>query len=112
MLELSYNPHKSNMKSLDSVSWFIIWLNWMIMDFMIYIFAWLGFSILIAYAGRKKKIGELALFFISLLLSPLVGLLVMVLSNDKPIISKAWKEDFAAAEKAEAVGDKEEALKK
>lgn len=47
-----------------------------------------GFTFIIAcifgYFGDKKKIGGLAIFLITLIFSPLVGLIVLLASKDAP----------------------------
>ena len=49
-----------------------------------WIILWLGLSILVGIAGGKRKIGGPAAFLISLLLSPLIGIIVVALSEKKP----------------------------
>lgn len=46
--------------------------------------AWLIASFTIAFMGSDKKIGYWGGFFVCLLLSPLIGLFVVVLSPDDP----------------------------
>ena len=49
---------------------------------MLYFFAWVILTFVVAALGSQRKIGGLASFFISLIFSPLVGILV-VLSSTK-----------------------------
>jgi len=46
-------------------------------------FLWIAMSLVIGIMGNKRRIGSLAAFFISLLLSPFVGLIVTVFSSPK-----------------------------
>jgi hypothetical protein len=49
---------------------------------MVYII-WIILCFILANAGGKRKIGAVPAFFISLLLSPLIGLIVVVLSEKR-----------------------------
>lgn len=44
---------------------------------------WVGLSILIGFVGQNKKIGYWGTFFLSLLLSPLIGLIIALVSAEK-----------------------------
>lgn len=44
---------------------------------------WLFFAFLVAYYGDKKGQGFIGLFFLSILLSPLIGLVVSLITGDK-----------------------------
>lgn len=44
---------------------------------------WLLFSVIVGALGASRKIGFFGAFFISLLLSPLIGLIVTLFSKDK-----------------------------
>ena len=41
-------------------------------------------SLILAYLGRRKKLGFWGLFFASLILTPLMGLLLLLVSADRP----------------------------
>ncbi len=47
------------------------------------IFFWIVFSILIGLVGKQRKIGFGGAFFLSLLLSPLIGLIITLISKEK-----------------------------
>ena len=69
---------------------------------------WIGLSLLVGYFGKETKVGFAGGVIISLLLSPLIGLLVVLLSSNKE------KHEFLAhkkkAEKLEYVGKTKEAI--
>jgi len=46
------------------------------------VFVWIAFSLLVGMLGSGKKIGFAGVFVISLLLSPIVGVIVAVVSED------------------------------
>ncbi len=48
-----------------------------------FVFFYIVLVIVLTYYGSKRKIGGLATFLISLLLSPLIGLIVVALSERK-----------------------------
>lgn len=50
---------------------------------MALILGWLVFSFIIGLIGGERKIGFAGAFFLSLVLSPLIGLIVTVLSKSK-----------------------------
>lgn len=78
---------------------------------MIFI-AWIGLSFLVGLLGNGKKIGFWGVFFISLLLSPIIGLIVALVSSEKGGIKVTGLSLIIDnAKKAEFRGDKDEALK-
>ncbi len=65
---------------------------------IITIIIWIVLCIILASAGNKRKIGGAAAFFISLLFSPIIGLIVVLASDkvevpipQKPISKKAFE---------------------
>lgn len=44
---------------------------------------WLVFSLVVGYIGGDRKIGFFGAFFLSLLLSPIIGLIITLLSKDE-----------------------------
>ncbi len=50
-------------------------------NFLIY----LGLSLLVAYFGKQRKFGFWGYFFASLILSPLIGFLLVVASDERKI---------------------------
>lgn len=44
-------------------------------------FLWIVFTIIVTAFGSKRELGGVASFFISLILSPLIGLICVLLSN-------------------------------
>jgi hypothetical protein len=44
---------------------------------------WVLGSLLLAYLGKNSKFGFWGMFFCSMLLTPVIGLLVLLASNDK-----------------------------
>jgi len=53
------------------------------MDILIYIFIWILLSFFVGSLGRHKNIGFSSAFIICLLLSPLIGLIVVLFSGNK-----------------------------
>ncbi len=49
-------------------------------------FGWFIFSIIVGLLGSSKSIGGIASFFISIFLSPLIGLIVVIVSKNKDTI--------------------------
>ena len=76
---------------------------------------WIVFAFLVAGEGKNRTLGFGAALAISLLLSPLIGLLFVAVSARKihpSQIQKAqWQTDYNKAHKANYIGDKLEALK-
>jgi len=50
---------------------------------MIMFILWIVFSIVIGLVGSNRKIGFAGGFFLSLLLSPVIGLIVVLMSKSK-----------------------------
>ncbi|ARU56732.1 MAG: hypothetical protein MI864_09070 [Pseudomonadales bacterium] len=50
---------------------------------MLYLIVYLLFCLLVAYAGRYKRFGLFGNFFIALLLSPLVGIVAVLVQTEK-----------------------------
>lgn len=48
---------------------------------MIVVIIWIGLSFLVALTGSGKKVGYWGVFFLSLLLSPLIGLIIGLVSG-------------------------------
>ena len=46
-------------------------------------FGWIIFSIVVGFVGSNRKIGFLGAFFLSLLLSPVIGLIIALVSKNK-----------------------------
>jgi phosphate/sulfate permease len=79
---------------------------------MIFIFIWIGLCFLVALAGTEKSLGYWGTFFISLLLSPLLGLIIALVSGSR--IKRKVSSNFSnlnLALKAENRGDIKEAWK-
>ena len=53
-------------------------------------FGWIIFSFVVGFVGSGRKIGFLGAFFLSLLLSPLIGLIVALVSKNEA--DEAYKE--------------------
>ena len=50
---------------------------------IIFVIAWIALSFAIASAGKRREIGYWTAFFVSLLLSPLIALVFLLLSKEK-----------------------------
>lgn len=48
-----------------------------------WVVVWIGLSIFIGMAGKTKRVGFFGAFFASLLLSPIVGFIIVMLSADE-----------------------------
>ena len=46
---------------------------------------YLIFCLAVAFLGRHRKIGALGFFIVSLLLTPILALLILVLTNDQRV---------------------------
>ena len=44
---------------------------------------WIIFSVVVGFIGSKRKIGFAGAFFLSLMLSPILGLIITLVANDK-----------------------------
>lgn len=73
---------------------------------------WIGLALLVGVAGKNKNIGFGGAFFLALLLSPLIGLIIALLSKPKKDINEEHK--FLAfkelAKKAEFKGQIDQAI--
>lgn len=84
---------------------------------LVYFIAWIVLSLLVAQAGSKRKIGFNTSLLLSVLLSPLVGLIAVFLSERQNSVSlntmsiTNWREDLDTAEREEVIGNIESALK-
>ena len=79
---------------------------------MVIIFIWLGLCFLVAMVGTEKSIGYWAVFFLSLLFSPLIGLIIALVSSPKggkTVSTRVMNLDLA--KKSENRGDYQEAWK-
>lgn len=50
-----------------------------------FLFFWIAFSWLIALLGRNKRFGFFGNFLVSFLFSPVVGIIVLLASDDRPV---------------------------
>jgi hypothetical protein len=82
------------------------------MDTFTIIFFWLLFALLVGALGKNKNIGFGGAFFLSILLSPLIGLIITLLSDKKKDVNEEHK--FLAykelAKKAEFKGQVDQAI--
>jgi hypothetical protein len=73
---------------------------------------WIGLALLVGVIGKNKKIGFGGAFFLAILLSPLIGLVIALLSKPKKDINEEHK--FLAfkemAKKAEFKGQIDQAI--
>lgn len=60
---------------------------------------WIVFSLVVGAIGSGRKIGFFGAFFLSLLLSPLIGLIVALVSKDKG--DEAYKAKILEAQKSQ-----------
>ena len=44
-------------------------------------------SLIIAYFGRKRRMGFLGMLFGSMVLTPLVGLIILLVTDDVPVVN-------------------------
>ena len=84
------------------------------MDIIIFL-VWIVFAFLVAGEGKNRTIGFGTSLAISLILSPLIGLLFVAVSARKKhpsqITKAQWQIDYNKAHKANYIGNKQEALK-
>lgn len=50
---------------------------------MIYVFTWIVLALLVGALGSNRKIGFAVAFFLSIVLSPLIGFIITIVSKDK-----------------------------
>ena len=64
---------------------------------------WIVFAILVGLIGQDRKIGFGMAFFLSLILSPLIGLVIVLVSDKDKIQAEQikWRECLETAKKAE-----------
>jgi len=74
------------------------------------VFAWVALCFFIGSVGSKRKIGWAGAFFISLLLSPLIGLIVVAFSDKNSATKHKWKEYAESAKKSEFKGEISDAI--
>lgn len=78
---------------------------------MVILFLWLLLSVGIAFLGEKRKIGYLGSLLICILLSPLIGLIITLLSKEKTESNKHKYKSFQElGKKAEYKGQLAEAI--
>jgi phosphate/sulfate permease len=77
---------------------------------MVFVFIWISLCFLVALAGTEKSVGYWGTFFLSLLVSPLIGLIIALVSS--PRIRREFSIGFSnldLASKSENRGDSKEA---
>jgi hypothetical protein len=80
---------------------------------MIYFIIWIGLSLVVGKLGEDKNIGFWGSFFVALLLSPLIGGIIVLVSSDKkktPEDTLPHKAIITEAEKAKFKGDQTKAI--
>jgi hypothetical protein len=80
---------------------------------MLYFLVWIGLALLVAKFAENKSLGVVNALVISLILSPLIGLIFVLVSSEKkvgPEQTLPHKAIIVEAEKAEFRGDKAKAL--
>jgi len=68
-------------------------------------FGWIIFSFVVGFVGSGRKIGFWGAFFLSLILSPLIGLIIALVSKNEA--DEAYKQKVLTVQQ-----DQQEALKK
>ena len=63
------------------------------------IVGWIIFSFVVGFVGSGRKIGFLGAFFLSLILSPVIGLIIALVSKDKE--DEAYKKKILQAQKSQ-----------
>jgi hypothetical protein len=61
----------------------------LIMDTITIIVLWIVFSLIVGFIGSNRTIGFGSAFIVSLILSPLIGLIVVIFSGKKPNLTDA-----------------------
>ena len=83
------------------------------MDYIILAFIWVFFSFIVASYSKNKILGYWGGFFISLLLSPVLGLLIVLSSKDcKSIFSLRFGKRMKEIKQEEFKGNRDIALDK
>jgi peptidoglycan hydrolase CwlO-like protein len=77
---------------------------------IVVIILWIALSFLMALWGKSKNIGYWGAFFISVILSPIIGFIVVSMSRKKAIFSAKWNKVIKKAEIAEFKGEFEKAI--
>ncbi|GEM_PF-2259244 len=81
------------------------------MELIILVF-WIGFSGLVGLVGKSKTVGFWGTFILSLLLSPIIGLIIALVSGEKKVPKVLGSVlNLEKAKKAEHRGDIQEAIK-
>jgi hypothetical protein len=70
---------------------------------------WIVFCFVVASFGKDKNIGWGGAFVVSLIFSPLIGIIVVALSSKK-VVNLQWKTYAETAKKAEYKGETSEAI--
>ncbi len=74
--------------------------------------AWIILAFMVANAGDKRNIGYGTALAMSIIFSPIIGLLFVAVSEKKKSRpASKWRIDYERAKKAEFLGDKSEAEK-
>jgi len=77
---------------------------------------WIGFALLVGVVGKDRNIGFGWSFFWSLILSPLIGVVIALLSDKKNTSggnnnpSENWQREYEAAKRAEYKGQTDIAI--
>ncbi|MEO9965916.1 MAG: hypothetical protein ABJF11_09015 [Reichenbachiella sp.] len=62
---------------------------------------WIVFSLIVGYAGSDKKVGFGGALFFSLLLSPIIGLIIVLVSGNKENIFEKYNYSLDKGKRAE-----------
>jgi uncharacterized membrane-anchored protein YhcB (DUF1043 family) len=76
------------------------------------IIPWIGFALLVGLVGKNRKIGFGMAFFLALILSPIIGIIIALLSKTKKEMEEEhkFKADLELAKKAEFKGQLDQAI--
>ena len=82
------------------------------MDTLTVIILWIGFALLVGVVGKNRKIGFGLAFILAIILSPIIGLVIALLSKTKKDIKEEHKflEYKELAKKAEFKGQIDQAI--
>ena len=82
------------------------------MDTLTVIILWIGFALLVGVVGKNRKIGFGLAFLLAIILSPIIGLVIALLSKTKKDIKEEHKflEYNELAKKAEFKGQIDQAI--